>query len=103
DVVLADGKPLTFGGDVAIDVSRVLREPLNALRDRLGLIVDHLERYVATSTGPTPYPWRSLQALRQDIAEAFLEVTQLARRLDDLAVALDDHAPQAFEPGATVA
>jgi signal transduction histidine kinase len=93
---------LTFGGDVAIDVSRVLREPLNALRDRLGLIVDHLERYVATSTGPTPYPWRSLQALRQDIAEAFLEVTQLARRLDDLARALDDDAPQPFELGAAV-
>jgi signal transduction histidine kinase len=93
---------VTLGGEVAIDVSRVLREPLNALRDRLGLVVDHLERYVATSTGPTPYPWRSLQALRQDIAEAFLEVTQLARRLDDLARALDVESPQTFELGATV-
>ena len=79
-----------LGGDVAVDISRELAEPLRGLRDRLGLVVDHLERYVATSTGPTPYPWRSLQALRQDLAEAYLEVTQLARRVDELDRALGD-------------
>ena len=49
-----------MAGEVAIEVARQLAEPMRALRDRLGLVVDHLERHVATSTGPTPYPWRSL-------------------------------------------
>jgi signal transduction histidine kinase len=91
-----------LGGDVAIEVSRRLREPLDALRDRLGLVVDHLERYVATSTGPTPYPWRSLQALRQDIAEAYLEVTHIARRVGELDTALADDQPHAFDLASTV-
>lgn len=77
-------------GHVAIDVARQLAEPVRALRDRLGLVVDHLERHVATSTGPTPYPWRSLQALRQDLGATYLEATTLARRLDELDRALDD-------------
>lgn len=88
-------------GEVATDVARQLTEPVRALRDRLGLVVDHLERHVATSTGPTPYPWRSLQTLRQDLAAAYLEATTLARRLDELDRALDDAPPGWFDlPGA---
>ena len=83
--------------DVASEISRQLAEPVRALRDRLGLVVDHLERHVATSTGPTPYPWRSLQALRQDLAAAYLEATTLARRLDELDRALDDDPPGWFD------
>ena len=84
-------------GAVAADVARQLTEPVRALRDRLGLVVDHLERHVATSTGPTPYPWRSLQTLRQDLAAAYLEATALARRLDELDRALDDDPPGWFD------
>lgn len=94
---LASPAPLHFGGEVAIEVSRQLAEPIRALRDRLGLVVDHLERHVATSTGPTPYPWRSLTALRQDLAGAYLEATQLARRLEELDRALHDDPPHAFD------
>lgn len=86
-----------LAGDVAAEISRQLAEPVRALRDRLGLVVDHLERHVATSTGPTPYPWRSLQALRQDLAAAYLEATTLARRLDELDRALDDDPPGWFD------
>jgi signal transduction histidine kinase len=89
-------------GDVAIEVARQLAEPVRALRDRLGLVVDHLERHVATSTGPTPYPWRSLQALRQDLAATYLEATTLARRLDELDRALDDEVPSWFDLGSAV-
>jgi signal transduction histidine kinase len=91
-------------GQVAVEVARQLAEPIRALRDRLGLVVDHLERHVATSTGPTPYPWRSLQALRQDLAAAYLEATQLARRLDELDRALTDGdpSPRWFDLGAAV-
>jgi hypothetical protein len=91
-----------IAGEVAVDVARQLTEPVRALRDRLGLVVDHLERHVATATGPTPYPWRSLQALRQDLAAAYLEATTLARRLDELDRALGDDPPGWFEPGAAV-
>jgi len=89
-------------GDVAIEIARQLAEPVRALRDRLGLVVDHLERHVATSTGPTPYPWRSLQTLRQDLAAAYLEATTLARRLDELDRALEDDPPGWFDLAAAV-
>ena len=62
----ADGTVSVLAGEVAVEVAHQLAEPVRALRDRLGLVVDHLERHVANSTGPSPYPWRSLQALRQD-------------------------------------
>ena len=84
-------------GEVAVEVARQLAEPIRALRDRLGLVVDHLERHVASGTGPTPYPWRSLQALRQDLAATYLEATTLARRLDELDRALDDNPPEWFD------
>lgn len=84
-------------GEVAIEITRELAEPVRSLRDRLGLVVDQLERHVATSTGPTPYSWRSLQALRHDLGAAYLEVTTLARRLDELDRALDDEPPSWFD------
>ncbi|MBA3817500.1 MAG: hypothetical protein H0X17_01285, partial [Deltaproteobacteria bacterium] len=89
-------------GDVAIELAGELAEPGRSLRDRLGLIVDQLERHVATATGPTPYPWRSLQALRQDLASAYLEATTLARRLDELDRALDVEPAGWFDLSAAV-
>ncbi len=89
--------PKRVAGDVAIEVTRQITEPLRGLRDRLGLVVDHLERHVATSTGPTPYPYRQLQTLRQDLASAYLEATQLARRIEELDRALADHEPRWFD------
>ena len=91
-----------LAGDVAAEVARRLADPLRALRDRLGLLIDQIERHVATSTGPTPYPWRSLQVLRQDLASTYLEATQLARRLDELDRALDDDPPAWFDLSAAV-
>lgn len=98
---MSDARQRT-AGDVAIEIARQLAEPVRALRDRLGLVVDHIERHVATSTGPTPYPWRSLQALRQDLAAAYLEATQLARRVEELDRALADDPPQWFDLAAAV-
>ncbi|MGN6103951.1 MAG: hypothetical protein ACTHU0_02500 [Kofleriaceae bacterium] len=92
----------SVAGEVAVEVARQLADPVRSLRDRLGLVVDHLERHVATSTGPTPYPWRSLQALRQDLAAAYLEATTLARRLDELDRALADDPPGWFDLAAAV-
>jgi signal transduction histidine kinase len=72
-------------GEVAVDVAAELAIPLGDLRDRLALLVDRIDRHVAFQTGPEPYPWRQLQALRQDLAAAYLETTQLARLSADLA------------------
>lgn len=83
-----------LAGDIATEVTRELTDPVRGLRDRLGLVVDHLERHVGTATGPAPYPWKALQSLRQDLAAAYLEATHLARRLDELARAITP------EPGA---
>lgn len=91
-----------LAGEVAAAVSRQLADPLRALRDRLGLIVDQIERHVAHATGPAPYPWRALQVLRQDLAASYLEATQLARRLDELDRALDDEPPAWFDLSAAV-
>ncbi len=91
-----------LAGDVAAEITRQLADPLRSLRDRLGTVLDQLERHVATSTGPTPYPWRSLQVLRQDLASTYLEATQLARRLDELDHALEDAAPDWFDLSAAV-
>jgi signal transduction histidine kinase len=91
-----------LAGEVAVEVARQLAEPVRALRDRLGLVVDHIERHVATSTGPTPYSWRSLQALRQDLAATYLEATSLARRLEELDRALRDDPSGWFDPAAAV-
>lgn len=89
-------------GEVAVEIARQLAEPVRSLRDRLGLVVDHLERHVATSTGPAPYPWRSLQTLRQDLASTYLEATTLARRLEELDRALDDDPAGWFDLAAAV-
>ena len=99
---LPDDRRGVVAGHVAIEIARQLAEPVRALRDRLGLVVDLLERHVATSTGPTPYPWRSVQALRQDLGGAYLEVTALARRVDELDRALADDAIGWFDLPAAV-
>lgn len=65
-------------GEVAGDVVAELAAPLADLRDRLALIVDRIDRHVAEAPGPVPYPWKSLQAMRQDLAALYLSTTTMA-------------------------
>ncbi len=97
-----DDRRGAVAGPVAIEIVRQLADPVRALRDRLGLVVHQLERHVAMATGPNPYPWRSVQALRQDLGGAYLEATALARRVDELERALDGDAIGWFDLPATV-
>jgi len=76
------------GAVIAAEVAAELAPPLGEVRDRLALIVDTLDRHVAHSTGPTPYPWNEVQALRQAIAQAYLTCASLARLAGELSVAL---------------
>ncbi|HEY3806521.1 MAG TPA: hypothetical protein VGL61_28145 [Kofleriaceae bacterium] len=93
-----------LGGEIAIEVNHQLADPLRGLRDRLALVVDLLERHAAHSTGPTPYPFHALQALRQDLGEAYLEATQLARRVDELdrALGIAGDSPRWFDLASTI-
>jgi hypothetical protein len=72
-------------GDVAVDVAAEAAAPLAELRDRLALLVDRIDRHVASSSGPEAYPWKQLAALRQDLAAAYLETQSLTRLVADLA------------------
>jgi hypothetical protein len=73
-----------LAGVVAADLAIDLAAPLRAASDRLALSVDLIDRHVAQSTGPTPYPWKPLATLRQDLASCYLDTTAAARRIDDL-------------------
>jgi signal transduction histidine kinase len=92
----------TLAGEVAVEIARELVEPVHAFHERLGLVVDHLERHVATSSGPNPYPWRSLQTLRHDLATCYLAATTLARRLDELERVLDEGDEGVFDLASAV-
>lgn len=95
-------KDKQVAGEVAIGIARQIVDPMRELRDRLGLVIDQLERHIATSTGPAPYPWRSVQALRADLAEAYLNATRLARRLDELERAVHVEPLGSFDAAAGV-
>ncbi|MBP6629526.1 MAG: HAMP domain-containing histidine kinase [Kofleriaceae bacterium] len=77
-----------LAGAVAAELVLDLAAPVSGARDRLALVIDHLDRHVAASTGPTPYPWKALGGLRQDLASAYFEATTAARRIEDLRAAL---------------
>ena len=69
-----------LAGGVAGELSRPLRE----LRQSLAVVVERLDRYVAEAPGPAPYPWKSLQSLRQELADVYLLSRELARLASDL-------------------
>jgi signal transduction histidine kinase len=75
-------------GALASELAAELAAPMQGLRDRLALLVDHIERYISHSTGPTPYPWQSLQGLRGELGGAYLEATLLVRQLGDIQAVL---------------
>ncbi len=73
-----------MAGEIATDVAAGLASPLATLRDSLALLVDRIDRHISSQTGPTAYPWRSLQAMRQDLAAAYLSTTSMAALASDL-------------------
>lgn len=77
-----------LAGALAGALAAELAAPMQGLRDRLALLVDHIERYISHSTGPTPYPWQSLQGLRAELGGAYLESTLLVRQLGDVRAVL---------------
>jgi signal transduction histidine kinase len=68
----------------ASGVAGQLSQPLRELRENLAIMVETLDHYVADAPGPTPYPWKSLHALRQELAHAYLLSREVARLACDL-------------------
>ncbi|GAB4513656.1 MAG: hypothetical protein Tsb0020_31970 [Haliangiales bacterium] len=68
---------------LASGVTGELARPLRELRENLAVMVESIDRYVAEAPGPTPYPWRSLQSLRQELADAYLLSREIARLASD--------------------
>lgn len=87
-VILRDVALAEIAGLIAAEVAMDLGPPMLGARDRLASVIDGVDRHVATSTGPTPYPWRALASLRQELAAAYFQATAVARRLDELRDAL---------------
>jgi C4-dicarboxylate-specific signal transduction histidine kinase len=71
-------------GALASGVAGQLSQPLRELRENLAVMVETLDRYVADAPGPTPYPWKALHALRQELAHAYLLSREVARLAGDL-------------------
>ncbi|WP_428267470.1 hypothetical protein [Haliangium sp.] len=69
---------------LASGVTGELARPLRELRENLAVMVETIDGYVAEAPGPTPYPWKSLQSLRQELADAYLLSREIARLVSDL-------------------
>jgi signal transduction histidine kinase len=95
-----DPSRTSLAGTLAAELAGELAGPMQGLRDRLALLVDHIDRYISHSTGPTPYPWQALQGLRHELGGAYLEATLLVRQLGDVhAVLAPPPAGRAVEGG----
>lgn len=73
-------------GVLASSVAETLSAPLRRLRDHLATMVETLDRHIAGAEGPEPLPWKSVQALRQELVDAYLlsrETARTARELHD--------------------
>ena len=73
-----------LAGGVAGELSRPIRE----LRELLAMVVDSLDHHVSSAKGPTPYSWKQVGELREQMAEAYLMSRSVARLAGDLATAV---------------
>ena len=81
----------SVAGALASSVAGQLARPLRELRETLAIMVESLDRHIGEAEGPRPYPWRSLQGLRQEIAGAYLQSRETARLASELFEALNVH------------
>jgi signal transduction histidine kinase len=72
-------------GLLATGVAHELAQPLRELREGLAVMIETIDRHVAGARGPSPLPWKILQALRQELADAYLQARTVARLASDLA------------------
>lgn len=93
-------QPLSaVAGVLTAQVARDLSRPLRRLRELLAMTLDSVERHISRAQGPDPYPWKELQVLRQELADAYLLSRETARIAGELAeVACPDDGAGALRP-----
>lgn len=89
DGTLEHDHPLrAVAGVLAGNVTAELSKPLRELRELLVVMVETVEQHIAHAEGPEPFPWKSLQTLRQELADAYLLSRETARLASELAEAV---------------
>ncbi|HKA90127.1 MAG TPA: hypothetical protein VKE22_20845 [Haliangiales bacterium] len=76
---------LAARGVLAGGVAAELAAPLGRIQRKLAETVTMLDHHVATARGPEPLSWEQVGRVREQIAEAYLEVGRAARLAADLA------------------
>jgi C4-dicarboxylate-specific signal transduction histidine kinase len=76
---------LAARGALAGGVAAELAAPLGRIQRILAETVKMLDRHVASARGPEPLAWEHVGRVREQIAEAYLEVGRAARLAADLA------------------
>jgi signal transduction histidine kinase len=87
---------------LASGVAGQLSQPLRELRENLAVMVETIEQYITEAPGPTPYPWKALHALRQELAQAYLLSREVARLAGDLHEGMTAGALQPVDVNACV-
>jgi signal transduction histidine kinase len=72
-------------GVLAGGVATELAEPLARVQTALGQAVDAMDQHVAHAKGPEPLPSHRLAQVREQLAEAYLELSRAVRLASDLA------------------
>lgn len=72
-------------GVLATGVAHHMAQPLRELREGLAVMIETIDRHAANARGPTPMPWKTVQAVRQELADAYLAARTVARLASDLA------------------
>ncbi len=76
---------LAARGVLAGGVAAELAAPLGRIQRKLAETVTMLDHHVATARGPEPLAWEQVGRVREQIAEAYLDVGRAARLAADLA------------------
>ncbi len=75
-------------GVLAGGVAAELAAPLGRIQQRLAETVRILDRHVAGARGPEPLSWDRVGQVRDQVAEAYLEIGRAARLAGDLAAVI---------------
>jgi signal transduction histidine kinase len=88
---------LAARGALAAGVARELARPLDEVYAKLAATVEELDQHVRSARGPEPLPWQMVGAVRERVAEVFLEIGRARDLAANLALVA---APASDEPSA---
>ena len=89
DKVRVELLTLAAAGSMSGGVAKELIEPLKEIREGLGTVIEKLDAHLLASQGPNPYPWDETKALRERVAQLYLDSRRVSRLTSDLANAIN--------------